>query len=397
MFEIKQAVIVAGGKGTRLGKLASKLPKPLIKINDKPFLEYLIEFLIRNSIKEIIILAGFKGTKIIKLFKYSKDIKVLLEKKPLGTGGSLVSNLRRFDKKFVFLNGDSFFNINLKREINLCNKIKNNVMFLVENKNYKSNTQLSSLKINKKKNLSFSKKSSLMYSGISILNKKDLLNFKKKEFLSFETNIIPELIEKSKVNGKIKNNFFIDIGTKKNLLYAKQYFKYRTRKKCFFFDRDNTLIFDKGYTFKTKDLKWKPGAIKAIKLLNELDYLVIIITNQSGVARKYYTENDVVKFHEHMNNNLKRHKAIIDDFFYCPFHKNGFGKYKKNSIDRKPNNGMVIKAIKKWNIDITNSFFIGDKQIDQITAKKSKIKFYKSNKNLFFRVRDIIKKNAKLN
>lgn len=398
MNAINQAIILTGGAGKRLDKITKLIPKPLIKLNNEPFIHYLINFLIKNNLKKILLLAGYKGHKFIKLKKKYKNIKIIIEKKPLGTGGAIINSLKYCNKRFVLLNGDSYFNLILKNRLFKFNQSQEKIFFLTENINYKSNKKLSNLEINKKKKIIYKKKGKgLMYGGISILNKKDFSTFEKNKFISLETDIVPNWIKNSKILGERSDSFFIDIGTKKNLNYAKNNFKKKIKNKCIFFDRDNTLIYDKGYTYKKKDLHWKPGAIKALKYLNQLDYLVIIITNQSGVARKYYTENDVVKFHEHMNNKLRRHKAIIDDFFYCPFHKDGFGKYKKNSIDRKPNNGMVIKAIKKWNIDVSNSFFIGDKKIDQITAKKSKIKFYKSNKNLFFLVRDLVKKMRKAN
>ncbi len=152
------------------------------------------------------------------------------------------------------------------------------------------------------------------------------------------------------------------------------------KNKCIFFDRDNTLIYDKGYTYKKKDLKWKENAKKVIKLANSLGYLVIVITNQSGVARGFFTEKKVKEFHKHMNLELKKTKACIDDFFFCPYHIDGFGKYKKQSEDRKPNNGMLKKAIKKWNINVKYSYFVGDKTIDYKASKKSKIKYINGNK-----------------
>lgn len=147
------------------------------------------------------------------------------------------------------------------------------------------------------------------------------------------------------------------------------------KKKCIFFDRDNTLIYDRGYTHKKKDLKWKEKAKKVIKLAKDMGYLVIVITNQSGVARGFFTEKKVREFHDHMNKDLNKVKTFIDDFFYCPYHIDGFGKYKKKSVDRKPGNGMLKKAIKKWNISIKESYFVGDKITDYQAAKKTKIRF----------------------
>jgi len=110
-----------------------------------------------------------------------------------------------------------------------------------------------------------------------------------------------------------------------------------------------------------------------------------------GQLNKNYTEKDVDNFHNHMNSQLKKRKIIINDFYYCPYHIHGIGKYKKKSLDRKPNNGMIKKAIRKWNIDSKKSFFIGDTYADLISAQKSNIKFYKANKNLYSLTKNILK------
>ena len=391
MKNIKQAVIVAGGKGTRLGKIAKRIPKPILKFNHQPFLHYLINNLITNNIKNIIVLAGHKGKSIKKSLRKFKNVKVLIEKRPLGTGGALTSNLSILDDKFLFLNGDSFLNDILENKILKFNSSKKNYLILVKNKNYKTNNKLSRLSIGVRDEILIKNRGNLMYSGISCLIKKDLKDFPKNEYLSFEEKIVPRLINQKRCKGELSKEFFIDIGTKKNYRFAKLKLRKNLKKKCVFFDRDNTLIFDRGYTYKRKDLKWKTGAIKAIKVLNELNYLTVVITNQSGVARGYYTEKDVDNFHNHMNSQLKKRKIIINDFYYCPYHILGKGKYKKKSLDRKPNNGMIKKAIRKWNIDSKKSFFIGDTYADQMSAKKSNIKFYKANKNLYSLIKNILK------
>jgi len=386
---LNQAVLLAGGQGTRLGKITKKIPKALIKFENKPFLHYLIENLKINKINKIIVLAGHKGNQIQKSLKKFKNVKVIIEKKPLGTGGALLNSFNLLDKKFLFLNGDSFFNINLQNKILKYFKKNKNIFFLVKNKNYKANKKLSNISINSKGKI-INKIGKLMYSGISILIKKDLIEFKKKKInklISFEEDIAPKLISKNKVEVDVSNDFFLDIGTVKNYKFGKSNFTKKSKKKCFFFDRDNTIIYDNGYTYKREDLEWKPGAIKAIKLLNKLNYLVIVITNQSGIARGYFSERHVKDFHYHMNQELKKKNAIINDFYYCPFHKNGIGKYKKNSNDRKPGNGMLNKSIKQWNIDTKKSFFIGDSLSDYLAAKKSHIKYYNANENLYYIVK----------
>lgn len=391
MEKIKQAVIVAGGKGIRLGKIVKRIPKPILKFNHHPFLHYLIYNLIINNIDNIIVLAGHKGKSIKNSLRKFKNVKVLIEKKPLGTGGALTSNLNILEDKFLFLNGDSFLNEILENKILKFNSSKKNHLILVKNKNYKTNKKLNGLSIGARNEILIKKKGNLMYSGVSYLIKKDLKDFPKNKYLSFEEKIVPKLINQKKCKGELSKEFFIDIGTKKNYRFAQLNLRKNLKRKCFFFDRDNTLIFDRGYTYKRKDLKWKIGAFKAIKVLNELNYLTVVITNQSGVARGYFTEKDVINFHNHMNSQLKKRKIIINDFYYCPYHILGKGKYKKKSLDRKPNNGMIKKAIKKWNIDSKQSFFIGDTYADEMSARKSNIKFYKTDKNLYSLVKNILK------
>ena len=163
--------------------------------------------------------------------------------------------------------------------------------------------------------------------------------------------------------------------------------------KCAFLDRDGVINQDKGYISKISDFKIYPGVGKAISLLNKKNYLVIIITNQSGIGRGLIKIKELENLHNYLKKKIKKDGAKIDDIFYCPFHPEfGRGKYKKKSNDRKPGDGMIRKAIKKWKIDTKKSFMIGDKISDKIAAKKAKIKFfYKKEKNLNTQMKIILK------
>ena len=165
------------------------------------------------------------------------------------------------------------------------------------------------------------------------------------------------------------------------------------RFKCAFLDRDGVINQDKGYISKVSDFKIYPGVGKAISLLNKRNYLVIIITNQSGIGRGLIKIKELENLHNYLRKKIKKDRAKIDDIFYCPFHPEfGKGKYKKKSNDRKPGDGMIRKAIKKWKIDTKKSFMIGDKISDKIAAKKAKIKFfYKKEKNLNTQMKIILK------
>ncbi len=132
-----------------------------------------------------------------------------------------------------------------------------------------------------------------------------------------------------------------------------------------FFDRDGVLNIDKGYVYRPEDFVWMPGAKAAIAWLNRNGYYVFVITNQSGVARGYYTEEDVKKLHDHMNDELAREGAHIDEFFYCPHHEEAaIEAYRKKCDCRKPQPGLIRQAMAKWTVDKESSFVVGDKPSD---------------------------------
>lgn len=165
-------------------------------------------------------------------------------------------------------------------------------------------------------------------------------------------------------------------------------FKKVKKKKAVFFDRDGVLNFDIGYVHKIQSFKWIDGAKKAIKHLNELDYLVIVITNQSGVSRGYFNEEDIKVLHNWMNNELKKDNATINDFFYCTDLPNNNKKSR-----RKPSPAMINEAIDKHFILKEGSFLIGDKQTDIISAKNAEIKgFLFEGGDLFDMIQKILKK-----
>ncbi len=147
--------------------------------------------------------------------------------------------------------------------------------------------------------------------------------------------------------------------------------------KIAFLDRDGVLNknLNGGYVGNKRNFEWVKGAIDAIKLIKNFDYKIVVVTNQSGIARGYFLKKDVIILHKYMNNILKKHKTKIDHFLFCPCHINGIRKiFTKKSNLRKPNNGMFKIVAQKYNIDKKNSFMIGDQITDMQFAKKSGIK-----------------------
>ncbi len=135
--------------------------------------------------------------------------------------------------------------------------------------------------------------------------------------------------------------------------------------KAIFLDRDGTINSDSGYINKPEDFELYPFAAKAIREFNKMGYLVIVVTNQSGIARGYLTIEDLENIHKKMKELLEKENAYVDDIFYSPYHIEGkIEPYNISHEDRKPGLGMFYKAVKKYGIQPDKSFMIGDKYTD---------------------------------
>lgn len=136
-----------------------------------------------------------------------------------------------------------------------------------------------------------------------------------------------------------------------------------------------------------------PGVKKAINLLNIKKFIIIILTNQAAVGKGLINEIDLKLIHSKMINQIKKYKSsTINDIFYAPYYKKSkMSKYRKFYKDRKPNIGMFLKAIKKWNIDVKKSYFIGDKISDKVASNKANVKFYyKKQISLYKQIKEIL-------
>src|SRR3989344_984197 len=142
--------------------------------------------------------------------------------------------------------------------------------------------------------------------------------------------------------------------------------------KAVFLDRDNTIIEDKGYVYKIEDLKFLPGTIEGLKRLSK-EFIFVIITNQSGIGRGYYTKEQYESFKKEMNSKLKEHGIVIAKEYYCPHHpEKALEEYRIDCNCRKPKTGMLDKAKKELNIDFKKSWVIGDKSSDIGAGKNIK-------------------------
>lgn len=149
--------------------------------------------------------------------------------------------------------------------------------------------------------------------------------------------------------------------------------------KALFLDRDGVINIEKHYLYKIEDFEFVEGIFEVLKHFQDNRYLLIIITNQAGIGRGYYTEKDFNTLNNWMLEELKKRDILITKVYYCPYHpEHGVGQYKKDSFDRKPNPGMILKAKKEFNIDLSKSILIGDKESDIEAGINAGI-----NKNIF--------------
>jgi D-glycero-D-manno-heptose 1,7-bisphosphate phosphatase len=385
-------VILAGGKGTRIKELLGKYPKPMLKFNNKHFIQYVLNCNSKYNFKRIIILCGFRNKiffeKLDKRLKNLTKIICLKESKLLGTGGAL-SNLKKLNvKDFVLVNGDTIFNINLNSLIKNLGKNKVGIVALTKNKDQHSK-KLLNLSI-KNKLLYFKKKSSMMNGGVYFF-KKDIFKYVNNKNCSLENEILPKLIDSKKIQGKFYKDFFIDIGSKYFFKAASSKLKKEFYKSAVFLDRDGVINFDYGYVHKFRNFKLRNGVIKGLQYLIKNNYYIFIITNQAGIGKKIYKEDDFIKLHKSINEKFKKNNIFIDDVQFSPFHIHAkIKKYKKNSSLRKPGNKMIENIKLNWDINLSKSFMLGDKKSDYLAAKKSKLKFYYPEKNFYKQIQSII-------
>jgi D,D-heptose 1,7-bisphosphate phosphatase len=392
-FKRIDVVILAGGKGSRIKKYLNLLPKPMIPINGRNFLSYLIQRLCIYNVRKIYILCGYRADPIIKKY-HNKIINFVpivcvKEKKPMGTGGCLHKIFKKVSKEFILINGDTFIDVDYSIIIN--KKINENQSAMVVKK---INKDLKSEKLNKLnvKNsyISIAKKGKYFNAGTYKLNKK-IIKIIPKKFCSLENEIIKNQIENKQVIPIMHKGVFLDIGSPESLRKSHNLLSKKLKKYAVFLDRDGTINEDYQYVYKKKDFHFKKGVIRGLQYLTKKNYYIFIVTNQAGIAKNKFTLEDLTRLHTWLKQYFLNKKIIIHDVEYCPFHKNAKNiKYKKNSLLRKPGNLMIENLKKKWDINLIKSFFIGDKYTDELAARKSSLKFFYANANFYKQIKDLV-------
>jgi D-glycero-D-manno-heptose 1,7-bisphosphate phosphatase len=342
-------------------------------VGGRPFLDYLIDEANRFGLERLLLLAGHNAGEVVRHYEGKVvgglSIDVVVEKAPLGTAGALANAAHALDPVFFLANGDSFFGFNwlalvpsLQRDdwtmhLTLAKGVAGGRYGRVELRGSRIARFLpkaeSELPIN---------------AGVYLVRRR-LLERIRGVPSSLENDILPPLAADGELLGLAAEGTFIDIGVPDDFARSQQVMPAFTRRPAAFLDRDGVINHDDHYVHRPEQIRWIDGATEAIRWLNDAGYYVFAVTNQAGVARGYYGEEDVRSLHRWMQGELQRSGAHVDCFEYCPDHPEGVvERYRRVSALRKPGPGMILKIRREWNVDWEGSFMIGDRDIDMQAA-----------------------------
>jgi D,D-heptose 1,7-bisphosphate phosphatase len=386
-----QTVIMAGGKGSRITSIAADIPKPMIPVCGKPILEHQIECLKKNDLTDIIISIGYLGQHIKDYFgnggRFGCSISYYAETEPLGTAGALYKMLDLSDD-FFLLCGDLIFDIDFSRMIAFHKEKKAQATLAVHPNSHPFDSSLISTNndcqvtgwLNREDERTYYKNQ--VNSGIHILSACLLKNCPQtKEKIDLDRDILKPSIPSGKIFAYSTPEYIKDMGTPERYEQVSSDIEngivrnknLAIKQKAVFLDRDGTINIFNGFVTKPKDFNLIDGVTEAVKKINSLGFLAIVITNQPVIARGEVYSNTLDLIHMKMETELGKNGAYIDDLFYCPHHPNrGFeGERPEYKIDcncRKPKPGMILQAAQKYNIDLSYSYMVGDDMRDVQTG-----------------------------
>jgi D-glycero-D-manno-heptose 1,7-bisphosphate phosphatase len=378
---IDQVAILCGGKGTRLGELTSATPKPLLPIDGEPFLGRLLLEVRRHGFRRILLLAAFQSEQIDAFAREARerlglDIVVSVEPTLAGTGGALAHARHQLDETFILLNGDSWFDINLlDLAVRALARPWAEMTFAlraVPNTHRSGTVRLAGDRIVEFLPRPVDSGPGLANGGVYVVRRRlaDTLP----DQCSLEEQIIPRLAREGRAAGFVYDSFFIDIGVPTDFAEGQTTIPSQQRRPGAFLDRDGVLNRDLGHVGSVDRFQWCEGAIASVKSLNDRGHFVFVVTNQAGVARGLYSEDDVRSLHAHMQAQLRAEGAYIDDFRYCPFHPDGsVPAYAISSDCRKPAPGMILDLMASWPVVRERSYLIGNSPSDIEAAHRAGI------------------------
>jgi D,D-heptose 1,7-bisphosphate phosphatase len=378
------AVILAGGLGTRLKDVVSSVPKPMAPVDGRPFLFYILELLKESGISDVLMLTGHKGEIIEDYFQDGSDfglsIRYSREPMALGTGGALFHAWSKLDEEFLLVNGDTIFDVQLPVLLDFVAREKSPACLALRFTDDVS--RFGTVEIdNRFSVLSFAEKGGFrpetvdgfINGGISYFRKSALLRYFA-EFqgkpVSLENQVFPSLSREGELSGIPMGGRFLDIGIPSDYERCASYivpWLRMGRKPALFLDRDGVIIEDPGYVHGS-DLTFMEGNFERTRLAKEQGNHIIVVSNQAGIAKGKFSLRELELANAAIGTRYKERGMAIDRFYWCPYHPEGvIDTYKKVSLARKPQPGMILRACEEFRIDIRNSTMIGDNgDVDRI-------------------------------
>ncbi len=395
-----KAVILAGGKGTRLAERANGLPKPLVEVNGKALLDYQLELLARYGAREVVLLCGF-GAEAVRAHcgdgsRWKLQLKYVNEAAPLGTAGAVVAALNELPEEFLVLYGDTVLDVDLARFWKAhAQSGAQGTLFLHPNDHpwdsdlVECNANGKILAIHGYPHPEGSNLPNQVNAALYILKAELLRGIPVPEKpLDFAKHLFPELLKKgAHLHGYRSPEYIKDAGTPERLdkverdlrsgLVARS--SLAVKRPAVFLDRDGTINEEAGYIRRPEQMRLIEGAAEGIKSLGSAGYRVVVVTNQPVVARGECTEDELRRVHDHMEMELSRAGAFLDGIYWCPHHPHkGFAgeraELKVVCDCRKPAIGMLAQAARELNIDLGASWLIGDSTGDLQTAKNAGVR-----------------------
>ena len=389
---MRQAVILAGGKGTRLQERLQGLPKPLVSVFGIPLLERQILSLKEYGFTNIIILVNHKAIDIVS-FCEQKDfwgIKIQCindGETPRGTAGALLSIMSSLDEDFLVVYGDTLFNVDFNRFVQFYNESQDiaAALFLHPNDHpadsdlVEVDDEFRIVNFHSYPHPEGKYLPNLVNAALYILNKSSIKQWESYEgAIDFAKELFPKMLQSGfYLKGYLSPEYIKDAGTPKRLdkveydlsIGKVERASLKYQQKAVFIDRDGTLNIEDGYITKPNQLILYEGVGDAILKLNKFEWRTILVTNQPVIARGDCSKEMLNEIHWKLESNIAASGAFIDKIYYCPHHpdkgfQNEIKELKIICPCRKPNVGMLQKAVSEYNIDILNSWLIGDSTAD---------------------------------
>ncbi len=368
-LKLLQAVILAGGRGTRLRPLTDAVPKPMIKFHGKPFLEYLINNLRDQGILKILLLLGYLPDVIKNYFgngdRFGVHIEYSITDIDNDTGRRMKLAEPFIDKYFLFMYCDNYWPLRLSEMLDQYMKMGvDGQLTIYSNKdNYtRDNVIIDQQRLIQKYDKS---RTAPNLQGVDIgyaIFKKSVLGFLPKDNILFESTVYPHLTDANQLSAYVTDHRYYSVGSFERLEITENFLKCEP---TIILDRDGVLnkkTPKAEYVTQWSKFQWLPGAKEALALLKRFNYRIIIVTNQAGISRGMMTEADLTDIHEKMKKEAREAGGDIDAIYYCPH------GWDENCECRKPKPGMFFQAQRDFHLDLTKTVFIGDDERDKMAG-----------------------------